>query len=81
MDNELDFIKYGLIAVQAKEGGGFSVLHFCGYGEPPSEHDIESLYKELQTDPEFKIDGHFKIITAPQWMIEDIKTIRNQETE
>jgi hypothetical protein len=53
-------INYGIIAYTLKgekESPTLSILHFCGYAEPPTQADIESLSKELNTDPEFGLVG------------------------
>lgn len=44
-------IKHGLAVY--KEGEPESVLHFCGYEEEPSEHDVQELFNELAEDEEF----------------------------
>lgn len=53
--------KYGLIAYTRTEEdmkrGMATVLHFCGYTCFPTDEDINSLIKELNTDPEFNLVG------------------------
>ena len=77
MENELKVkdIKYGLIAIDpTQEGEMKDVLHFCGYWNPPTDIDIESLRQELETDEEFgltEIAHRLDIIPCPHWLLEE----------
>lgn len=52
-------IKYGIIAYTLvdKKSPKMRILHLCGYEEPPSQADIDSLSHELNTDPRFGLVG------------------------
>lgn len=73
-------INYGLIALQHVEGINFRILHFCGYEEPPTDFDKESLRKELESDPEFGITNEkFYIIEAePRIVKKYAKIVENK---
>lgn len=45
-------MNYGLIVMDSSDPEN-RILHFCGYQDPITERDIESLREELKTDPEF----------------------------
>jgi hypothetical protein len=71
--SELREFKFGLMAVgqskQDRDSGQISVLHLCGYVNPPTENDKKALEEELNTDPEFGLVGRINkdvfIVDAP----------------
>ena len=66
-------IRFGLIAVAENHKGDIvmeDVLHFCGYWETPSDHDISALTEELATTEEFNLtDENIKVIEAPDHIL------------
>jgi hypothetical protein len=52
-------INYGIIAFENVKGDltKINVVHNCMYENEPSEDDFESLFKELNSDPEFGLVG------------------------
>lgn len=58
---ELSKFKHGLVAITRTpkdiKTGMATVVHFCGYPNPPTERDIKLLEEELNTDPEFNLIG------------------------
>ena len=76
----LSKIEYGLIVVEKDEEKRFdseSILfyHFVGYITKPTEKDITSLYEELKSDPEFKLENidELTIIDAPNYVVKHFK--------
>lgn len=72
-------IKYGIVAYTLdanKELPTINVLHFCGYEAPPTQQDIDSLARELNTDPEFDLVGRIGkdvlLMPAKDWMIREM---------
>jgi hypothetical protein len=69
--------KYGLVAVTQSEEdaaqGQVSIVHFCGYPNPPTQVDIDSLVEELNTDPTFNLVGRMGkdvfVVTATPEMV------------
>lgn len=72
-------INYGLIVMDPMEEGEVkTILHFCGYQEPITEKDVESLRNELRDDPEFGLQDIWErlvITEAPDEVIEEYKKI------
>jgi len=66
-------INYGLIVMDPSEpGDSKSILHFCGYQEPISEREVESLREEIRTDKTFglqKIWDKVVIVEAPDEIV------------
>lgn len=62
---DLSWIKYGLVAAsqtaEEETKHELTILHFCGYGKPPTQNDIAQLKEELNTDPEFGLVGRMGV--------------------
>lgn len=73
--NNIKDIKYGLIVIDPTEDGETnSILHFCGYWEPPTKEDMDSLMDELKTDEEFglvDIAHRIVILPCPDYMVKE----------
>jgi hypothetical protein len=75
-------ISYGLIVTNP--GDWENILHFCGYSEPITERDIESLREELKNDPEMGLQDKWDtvIITeAPEKILKEYQEAFNSENE
>lgn len=54
-------IKYGLIAIDRRElesdedNKEAVILHFCGFDEKPTQHDIEVFFNTMATTPELGV--------------------------
>ena len=48
-------INYGILVVDSRKDKDETnpILHFCGFEEPPTEDDYDSLRHELSTNDEF----------------------------
>jgi hypothetical protein len=78
-------INYGLIVIDPSEVGDLkTILHFCGYQEPITERDIESLREELKTDPEFGLQDKWDkvvITEAPEEILKEYQDAFNKDSE
>lgn len=66
-------VNYGLIVIDPTVKNG-KIYHFCGYEKPPTGTDVESLRKELETNPEFGLQplmGRLSIISADNEVMEN----------
>lgn len=59
----------------------FSVVHLTGYAVYPSINDIENLFSELKTDPEFGIGEQVNIARFNVYDIGYYKAIRPEQRE
>ena len=61
-----------------------TILHFCGYQEPVTERDIESLREELKTDPIFGLQDKWDkvvIVEAPEEILKEYQDAFNKDSE
>jgi hypothetical protein len=70
-------IRHGIIAVELTDDPDeINIRHFCGYEEPPTQNDFDSLVEELNTDPEFGLIGRVGINVfvkpAPQSLVNEM---------
>jgi len=75
-------IKYGLIVTDP--GNWENILHFCGYSEPITERDVESLREDLKNDPEMGLQdkwGTVIITEAPDKIVKEYQHAFNQDSE
>jgi hypothetical protein len=49
-------LNWALIAIKPVEDG-IEILHICAYEQEPGDEAIMSLLTELQTDPDFGMEG------------------------
>jgi hypothetical protein len=76
-------INYGLIIMDPSEPGD-PILHFCGYQEPITEKDIESLREELKNDSEFGLQDKWDkvvIVEAPDEVLKEYQDAFNKDSE
>jgi hypothetical protein len=84
-ENDPRDIKYGLIVIDpSQEGESFSVLHFSGYWEEPTQTDVDNLRKELTEDKSFgltQLIDQLEILPAPQYIVDQFvkEIIENEE--
>lgn len=68
-------IRYGIIAYMM-ENESMTVFHFCGYENPPTQRDIDSLAQELNSDPQFGLVGRIgkdiKLMEASDGIIKEM---------
>lgn len=81
-------IKHGIIAFTVtgeEDSPTISVLHFCGYEEPPTEHDWKNLEDELNTDEDFGLVGRINkdvfLMVADEKMVVKMKLAVNSSNE
>jgi hypothetical protein len=76
----MDFkINYGLIVIDPSElGNEKSILHFCGYQEPITERDVESLREELKNDPEFGLQDKWDKVVITEAPDEILKLYQEE---
>lgn len=55
-------INHGIIAVDAETMT--SILHFCGYENPPTQYDWNHLEEELDNDPDFNLGCDYVLMKA-----------------
>jgi hypothetical protein len=72
-------INYGLIVMDPYEPGDEkTILHFCGYQEPISDRDVESLREELKTDPEFGLQDKWDQVVITEAPDEILKLYQEE---
>jgi hypothetical protein len=75
-ERDLGNITHGLMVLDPgtlTEEGMIDIVHFVGYWNEPTEHDIEHLSEELANDSEFgltEISDRLVIEIAPQEVID-----------
>jgi hypothetical protein len=78
-------INYGLIVMDPSEPGDQkTILHFCGYQEPISDRDVESLREELKNDPEFGLQDKWDkvvIVEAPDEILKEYQDAFSENSE
>jgi hypothetical protein len=72
-------INYGLIVMDPSEPGNEkTILHFCGYQEPITERDVESLREELKNDPEFGLQDKWDKVVITEAPDEILKLYQEE---
>lgn len=79
-------INYGIAVLNNKpdKDGKHSIVHFCGFEEPPTKQCFENLKKELAEDEEFGLTKRKDLlfVKATPEMVEYFKsTIVDNEKE
>ena len=72
-------INYGIAVLNRKqnEDGTHSVVHFCGFEEPPTPECFENLKKELAEDKEFGLTKERELffVEATPEMVKYFKSV------
>lgn len=75
-------MKFGLIVVAkdylTSNDDEYHVYHFCGFENEPTQDDIDILYAELKSDPEFGLSDFMdtlQIVTAPSEVVKAFEKI------
>ena len=72
-------INYGLIVMDPSEPGNEkTILNFCGYQEPITERDVESLREELKNDPEFGLQDKWDKVVITEAPDEILKLYQEE---
>jgi hypothetical protein len=68
-------VRYGIIAYMM-EGTIMSIFHFQGYEKQPTQHDIDNLAQELNSDARFGLIGRIgkdvKLMEASDCIIKEM---------
>lgn len=76
---------HGIIVIDPlslDEDDNYSIIHFCGYWNEPTEQDIENLKEELKTDVSFgltDIADRLDYAIAPEEILEMYRDIEYDE--
>jgi hypothetical protein len=80
----IDDVKYGIVAYvhDDENPNQLVILHFCGYGEKPTEEDYNALRDELQDSEDFGLQGiDFELAEATEDMLTYFKDTSRFEEE
>jgi hypothetical protein len=75
-------MKFGLIAIDKRDlsddpKSEAVILHFCGYGNKPTEDDISMFFYTMANTPEFGLTDKMEFIDvyeAPESIVEQYRT-------
>ena len=72
-------INYGLIVTESSDPK--TILHFCGYQDPITERDIESLREEIKNDPLFGLQDKWDKVVITEASDEILKEYQDAFTK